>query len=195
MGRNNADQPSFLPIPYTDTAGVSGHTKLVNVNGVRPHVLAWVRGTKVPFYLSSGLGGKQSVESGKWYPHFGIGEDGWINKGPEDVINSYYHSPHLKHISEWLNAHVGDIAGDTDIPHVDSDSTLPHIKALNADMKPVTFSSEIRPQAHGNKVLEQIARNPRQPTQAERLQNSTSNSLLKKHAKEHPELNLGTDLP
>lgn len=43
-------------------------------------VLVDINGVQVPFYLSTGLGGKANVASGKWYPFFGIGDDGWINE-------------------------------------------------------------------------------------------------------------------
>jgi hypothetical protein len=42
---------------------------VVNINGVH-----------MPFYMSTGLGGKENVQPGLWYPFFGI-KDGWLNKG------------------------------------------------------------------------------------------------------------------
>ena len=44
----------------------------------------------MPFYLSTGKGGKKDVTSGKWYPIFGIGQDGWLNKLSGTEINNYY---------------------------------------------------------------------------------------------------------
>jgi hypothetical protein len=72
-------------------------------------VVADVNGTRVPFYLSTGRGNKQTVPSGKWYPFFGYGKDGWINKGTEEDINNFYGSPALKAKAEELNSTLGDI--------------------------------------------------------------------------------------
>lgn len=65
---------------------------VVNINGIN-----------IPFYMSSGLGGKKTVESGKWYPFFGISKKGWLNKGSEEEINNYYDSPELKEIANHLD--------------------------------------------------------------------------------------------
>jgi len=61
-------------------------------------------GMQLPFYWSTGSGGKAGVESQKWYPFFGIGSDGWLNKGTEEEINNYYGSSVLKNIAQTLNA-------------------------------------------------------------------------------------------
>ncbi|MGJ0509879.1 MAG: hypothetical protein ACR652_22690 [Methylocystis sp.] len=38
------------------------------------------RSFRMPFYLSSGQAAKQGITPGKWYPFFGVGSDGWLNK-------------------------------------------------------------------------------------------------------------------
>ena len=50
---------------------------LVNINGVI-----------VPFYLTSGSGGK-GLKPG-WYPFFGTGNDGWLNKTNKPDMEAYY---------------------------------------------------------------------------------------------------------
>jgi hypothetical protein len=47
----------------------------------RKLVLVDINGLKIPFYRSTGFGGKANVEAGKWYPVWGIDPgEGWINK-------------------------------------------------------------------------------------------------------------------
>ncbi len=81
---------------------------VVNYDG-RAIVIVTVDGVRVPFYLSTGDAGKKGVAAGKWYPIFGIGPDGWINKGTENGISKYYGMPNLKRTAERLDAAVGDI--------------------------------------------------------------------------------------
>jgi DNA-binding CsgD family transcriptional regulator/ADP-ribose pyrophosphatase YjhB (NUDIX family)/predicted ABC-type ATPase len=57
----------------------------------------------VPFYISSGRGGKKDVAAGKWYPFWGIGKDGWFNKTSGDDINNFYGIPELREAAERLN--------------------------------------------------------------------------------------------
>jgi len=92
-----------------------GTANIVDING-RKVVVVDINGTPVPFYLSSGDGGKKDVEAGKWYPFFGWGMDGWMNKGKSDEINDYYGSPELRAQAEWLDANIGDIRDDKSIP-------------------------------------------------------------------------------
>ena len=80
----------------------SKQSEIVYVDG-RYFVVVNMNGINIPFYMSSGLGGKKSVQSGKWYPFFGVSEQGWLNKTTEEEINNYYNSPELKAISEALD--------------------------------------------------------------------------------------------
>ena len=86
--------------------------------GDRKIVMVDINGTNVPFYLSTGLGGKKDVESGKWYPMFGIGEKGWINKTSGSDMNTYYGSPELAAVSKQLDDQIGDIRSDNNHPVV-----------------------------------------------------------------------------
>ena len=71
-------------------------------------VLVEVNGIKVPFYVSTGQGGKKGVPSGRWYPIFGIGDRGWLNKTNDAEIVGFYGSPELKQVAETLDSITGD---------------------------------------------------------------------------------------
>jgi len=79
------------------------------VTNRRVVVVKEVNGVKVPFYISTGSGGKKNVPTGQWYPYFGNGPDGWFNKGSEEDINNFYNSPELKAAADELNTTIGDI--------------------------------------------------------------------------------------
>ena len=87
----------------------------------RKIVLVDINGLKIPFYLSTGFGGKVNVESGKWYPVWGIDpQEGWINKTNETEINNFYGSPLLKAIAEALDNKYQNSLPDN-IPLTDED--------------------------------------------------------------------------
>ena len=111
----------------------TGKAQVIDIAG-RKVVIVDVNGTPVPFYLSTGAGGKEDVPAGKWYPFFGVGEDGWINKGNAEDINNYYGSPELRAQAELLDATIGDIRANDSIPKVTPAG--PHIDAINADLTP-----------------------------------------------------------
>ena len=71
----------------------------------RVFVLAEFNGIRIPFYISTGDGGKEKVPVGKWYPIFG--HIGWVNKGTQEEINDAYGSKALKDIKNWLDQNVG----------------------------------------------------------------------------------------
>ncbi len=105
----------FVNVPILDkTTGklnpVSGASKIVDLSG-RRIVMVDVNGVVIPFYVSTGLGGKKAVKSGKWYPFFGLTPDGWINKLDEKTINSYYGSQTLRNIAEQLDRDLGPNPG------------------------------------------------------------------------------------
>ena len=134
--------PRGVPIPYDtltfDEANQtavpsSGESDVIDYSG-RKIVMRNINGTMVPFYLSTGSGGKKGVAAGKWYPFFGIGADGWINKTTEDDINDYYGSPELRGVAEELNNTIGDIRSDTTVPKVKA--TGAHIDFINQNLAP-----------------------------------------------------------
>lgn len=87
---------------YYNVISHSGRAKtLINIDGVI-----------VPFYLTSGQGGK-GLASG-WYPFFGIGNDGWLNKTDKADMETYYSrywgadvAAKIQGISNELNATYG----------------------------------------------------------------------------------------
>lgn len=137
---------ALTPIPYDtltwDEANQravpsSGASPVVNYSG-RMVVIRNVNGVMVPFYLSTGSGGKRGVAAGKWYPFFGIGQDGWLNKTNETEINDYYGSPELRAAAAELDTTIGDIRDDISIPKVKA--TGAHIDFINQSLSPVENS-------------------------------------------------------
>jgi len=115
----------------------SGKAEVINLGG-RMIVMRDVNGVKVPFYLSSGAGGKTDVPAGKWYPFFGVGPDGWINKTGGKEMASYYGSAALRKAAEQLDATIGDIRKDESIPK--AGRTGRHIDYINRGLSPVANS-------------------------------------------------------
>lgn len=112
---------------------INGVSTVIDYAG-RKIVIINVNGRNIPFYLSTGHGGKTDVTSGKWYPIFGISSDGWLNKLSGKEINNYYGSKVLKGIAEALDSKIGDIRNDQTIPKVGSKGS--HIEAINKDVTP-----------------------------------------------------------
>jgi len=131
-------EASHIPYESSETPGQIGASTLVNYAG-RMMTVRDVNGTKVPFYLSSGLAGKKNVASGKWYPFFGVGKDGWINKTSEADMNSYYGSPALKAAAEHLDNTIGDIRNDANVPRVGAEGR--HMDFINEGLTPTEFKS------------------------------------------------------
>jgi hypothetical protein len=92
------------------TRRISGQAAPIVNYKDRAIVFREVNGVVVPFYLSTGEGGKKTVASGKWYPFFGVGGDGWINKGSSTQINDYYGSPDLRRVAETLDSELGSVS-------------------------------------------------------------------------------------
>lgn len=109
----------------------SGTSNIIDYAG-RKIVIINVNGRNIPFYLSTGHGGKIDVTSGKWYPIFGIGTDGWLNKLSGKEINDYYGSSVLKGIAESLDKKIGDIRNNESYPKVGT--TGSHIDAINKNV-------------------------------------------------------------
>jgi len=115
MSTNNYDPKTAL-----EDLTKRGKLKELTVNGVtssifdysdRKFVVVPIHDVDVPFYLSSGQAGKKNVPAGKWYPVFGIGPDGWINKGTQADIVNYYGYDTFKKVAEKLDEKLGDLRG------------------------------------------------------------------------------------
>lgn len=64
---------------------------------------------EIPFYLSTGKGGKVDVPPGRWYPFFGFSEQGikgWFIKGEE--MANYYDDDRLFAAARYLDTKFGD---------------------------------------------------------------------------------------
>lgn len=194
-------QPHFMVIPYTHGDGQTGYSKIVSISG-RHHVVANIRGHRVPFYLSTGLAGKTKVEAGKWYPHFGIGEDGWVNKGPEEAMALHYNSSHLKKVADWLNTNVGNTSEGHLSLFGDDSSGVPvpnehglHIDAINQGLSPVSLSESASASSNAKDLITRVHNNPTMMSKPEAIRDTQLHILLGSHAKKHPELTLGDHLP
>lgn len=112
----------------------SGENDIIDIGG-RKVVVKNVNGVNVPFYLSTGSGGKKNVPAGKWYPFFGIGPtDGWINKTGGTEMASYYGSPELEAAAVELDQSIGDIRSDNSIPKASLSGA--HVDFINAGLDP-----------------------------------------------------------
>lgn len=114
--------------------------KLIDIGG-RKIVLVKINGVSIPFYVSTGKGGKQNVQVGKWYPFFGIDKDGWFNKGTQEEINNFYGSSELKKIALALDKKYGDIRFEDNIQKInlyDKNEFEDVRKVLNQDVHVIT---------------------------------------------------------
>lgn len=128
-------------IASVEAAGVRlihlpGGDQIVQIAG-RPIVVVDVGGGRtIPFYVSTGGGGKAGVPTGKWYPFFGIGPNGFFNKGWEEAqINTYYGNRTLAHIAQVLDSKFGNV-----IPHTGRmPPGQPALGHINAGLNPVSY--------------------------------------------------------
>jgi hypothetical protein len=127
-------------ISAAESAGIKlvplGTDKIVQIAG-RPIVVVDVGSRTVPFYVSTGGGGKAGVPTGKWYPFFGLGKNGFFNKGWEEAqINSYYGNQALAHAARTLDDTFGNV-----LPHVGRmESGQGALGKINAGFKPVSYN-------------------------------------------------------
>jgi len=137
-GLEHADKLSGLvdlPV-FPSSTNPGGTAKVVNT-GDRIMAVLNVRGVNIPYYISTGGGGKASVPTGKWYPIFGRHSSGWLNKGGEDSINKSYGSSALALGSSRLNNMLGDLSS--------MESQIPFMKKsgdaiINRDLQPMSYA-------------------------------------------------------
>ena len=85
-----------------------GQSNAVNIGGssvVQMNIL----GVNMPFVQPKDSVELPDVEAGKWYPFFGLTENGTIIEGNSVEINDYYGLPVLREAAEKLDSTVGDI--------------------------------------------------------------------------------------
>lgn len=117
----------------------------------------------IPFYLSTGAGGKKGVPAGKWYPFFGIGNDGWINKtNGTDMVN-YYFSNTLKKVANALNNDLPDPKPDNMLSYANTSiygEIIPTKKfkdVINRDLNPTDSSPDFEDTGDGTLQREYAA--------------------------------------
>jgi hypothetical protein len=112
-----------------------GETTILDYSG-RKIVLIDIDGVNIPFYLSTGSGGKANVPAGKWYPFFGIGFDDkgdtWFNKTGGTEMANRYDNDILLAISEQLDEQLGDIRNEK---HPKAKTLGRHLTAINEGLE------------------------------------------------------------
>lgn len=125
---------TLVKMPVNETM-----SSIANIAG-RPIVLVNINGVSVPFYASTGSGGKSNVPTNSWYPIFGIShQNGWFNKGfTEEQINDMYGSPELKAVADFLNKNLANpLAMVPDLPKALGGQEYEDLlMAINVDMEP-----------------------------------------------------------
>lgn len=87
---------------FTGPDGEEYDSSIINI-GKRPVVVVDIYGVNVPFYMSSGAGGKEKIIPGQWYPFFGVAKTGWLNKTNETEMANYYDVPEFELVAKILN--------------------------------------------------------------------------------------------
>lgn len=112
---------SFSNIPSSSkifNLNVKDGSPVIVING-RITISANINGVSIPFYVSTGGGGKKNVPIGKWYPYFGH-VDGVYAKLDENSINKSYYNSALKSVKNWLDTNINFIT-----PFDENEHSLP----------------------------------------------------------------------
>ena len=126
-----AQQVDLVSMPTVN----GGATPIVELEG-RPIVVVNFNGHSIPFYCSTGSGGKTDVPMGHWYPFWGIARDGWFNKGSGDLINKFYNSPRLAMVAEKLNSTLGNLIGRRHLPT----AGVTAVAMINQHQQPMNYA-------------------------------------------------------
>jgi hypothetical protein len=128
-----AQQQGIKFVPLTNQGD-----RVVDIAG-RPIVVIDMGGSRsMPFYVSTGGGGKAGVPVGQWYPFFGIHSSGWFNKGwSEAQINAYYGSAALKRVAQTLDSTLGDLRRYTE----QMPGGVASVDIINRGQRPVSLHS------------------------------------------------------
>ena len=147
---------SLDQIPFINIRKESGTNNIINYYK-RNIAVVNINGFHMPFYMSTGAGGKVETNDGEWYPFFGIGTDGWLNKTNGEEMSRYYDSPIFAAISQKLNEILGtglqdEILGPLTVDEIQGQAP-PQIDFINQDMSPC----ENRDEDARSKVEQNIA--------------------------------------
>ncbi len=147
---------SIVPIPFNLPTIKDGKSLILKnqksdvvVVQHRPMVALEINGHIFPFYASTGYGGKQDVPTSKWYPFFGVGNDGWINKLKGKQMTAYYGSIELRALSEALDKKYPRPTESKKYPSA-SDAEEIYLDVINRDLNPTmnglddTFTSVVK---------------------------------------------------
>ena len=154
----NALLSSGLKIVPLPVSAMKGKKYPVVSNGGRKIVLVDMGTIKLPFYCSTGEGGKENVAAGKWYPFFGIA-NGWFNKLDQSNINNYYGSEKAKSVAQKLDSVLGDVVdliGFLAFRSVRDDDMA--VSAINQDLKPADPKTPETREEFKNNVLNVISK-------------------------------------
>lgn len=163
----------------------SGSSEIIDYAG-RKIVMRNVNGVMVPFYLSTGNGGKADVAAGKWYPFFGISKDGWLNKTGGKQMMDHYGNAELAAVAEELNRTIGDIRGDN-AAHPKTSAAGAHVDFINQHMNPAeneTPTSKADLTANITGVLQRIEAGRVSSTETKESQNGLQEKTAQEAAKE-----------
>ena len=153
--------------PVQTQSGTADIIRFGNPGDDRLAVVRNINGVNVPFYLSTGKGGKTDVPAGKWYPFFGFSEGGWINKtGGNEMVN-YQGSQALRSVAEGLDSTIGDIRGDTGKY---TKAPFSGLSFLNEGLNPVNYDTPNATElvkANIKSVLDRIEAGKPKPAAAE----------------------------
>lgn len=136
--------------------------KIVRIND-RPVTVIKIGDFNLPFYCSTGKGGKEAygIPARKWYPIFGIdtsrGKAGYLNKGNENEIKTFYGSDILRQICDILNDVYGDVVDytETAMPTVTDIDTI-NI-TVNQNLNPVPNKVKGAAQTVRNNAAKEVA--------------------------------------
>ena len=144
---NIGKMSSLVDLPVFGGNGIS---KVAITGDGRITAVVNVRGVNVPFYISTGEGGKLSVPTGMWYPFFGSGPSGYLNKGTEDSINKFYGSKVFERYASLLNRELGNLMTvQKQIPPMKKEGR----SIINKDMSPMDHAEiEANPEEFKKRV-------------------------------------------
>lgn len=136
QGLSQADRQGVRFHPLTAQGDM-----VVNIAGRPIVVVAMGSGRSMPFYVSTGGGGKTGVPTGQWYPFFGIHPTGWFNKGwSEAQINAYYGSAALRRVAQILDRNLGDLRRYAE----QMPSGAGSLSTINHGQRPISLASAER---------------------------------------------------